>query len=551
VSLELLDEQDRLTAERLGRLGDLSYLLDKHQLEQIYLPYRDFEARMHEYEGDGFYNCWMLDAGRQVGKSFTTGLIRVEDCVRHPNSRYLSACAEEVSLSEFIIPNIDAIIEYLPDDVRPTFIKHHRGMKAAYWFPNGSVLKLVGLDKNPKGLRGPKCDGASIHEAAFVGKLAKTVVSVLQPQFQRGRDPTLILESSAPEDADHDFDTKFLPSCQRRKAYVFMTIDDNTALSPKRKDAILSAAREIDPEDTEREYYGKRVRNKQKTVFREIEEHMKLSEYKLPKYGLGMTTLDPGQIHLFAVSFSVYDEKRGQVVFIDDWAESNPNTERVAAIVAAREFDLWGTQPSGKLARIPLDDEYDARGQLRARGWSSLLAGDRTEHHAPMLHSLAQLGERAAADGNDMLSDWQWYDHDSKLFRSAPVVRISDTALQVINDLSTIYGLHVAPTTKDDLVDSMVKNARARMAQGKVAFGPMAELTYKHCHAAQWNTQHTKFAEHNLYGHVDLAACVVYALRNWPEYWNMLCEPPEHLLKPKTESWVPELFVDDEEEGMW
>jgi hypothetical protein len=546
--LEALDRQQRRDAEELARMGDLAWMLDDHQETRIYDHYRDFECRMHDYEGDGFYNCWMLDAGRQVGKTFTTSLIRVEDCIRWPNSRYMMACAEEVSLSEFIIPNIDTIIDYLPEDIRPNFIRHHRGMKAAYWFPNGSVLKLVGIDKNPKGLRGPKCDGASIHEAAFPTKLAKVVVGVIQPQFQRGRDPTLILESSAPEDADHDFDTVFKPSCERRKAYVFMTIDDNTALSQRKKDAILSAAREIDAEDAEREYYGKRVRNKMSTVFPEVAEHMKLSTYTLPQNGLAITTLDPGQVHLFGITWSTYDVTRGQVVFIDDWAESNPNTERVAAVTAAREYDLFGTPPNPKLSRIPLDDEYDNSGQARALGWRSLLRGDRTEHLAGRLHSLSQ-----RTSGMEK-SDYQWFDNDLKDYRSNPMARVSDTQLQLINDLSTIYGMHVTPTTKDDLKDTMVMLARAKMAQGKVAFGPLAEMTYKHVHAAQWNKLRTKFEEHNLYGHVDLAACVIYALRFWEQLYNVLPTAPEHFHKAKTESWVPQPQWETEDEddgGMW
>lgn len=545
--LQLLDEKDQATAAELARLGDLAWMLDDHQEERIYNAYRDFESRMHEYEGDGFFNCWMLDAGRQVGKTFTTSLIRVEDSIRWPGSRYLLASALEVSLNEFIIPNIDAIIEYLPDDIRPTFLRGHRGMKAAYWFPNGSVMKLVGIDKNPKGLRGPKCDGASIHEAAFADKLAKTVVGVIQPQFQRGRDPTLILESSAPEDPDHDFDVRFKPSCERRKAYVFMTIDDNTALSAKRKEAILSAARELDPEDTEREYYGKRIRNKIMTVFPETAPHMKLAEYTLPKYGISLLTLDPGQVHQFALQWSTYDTSRGQVVFLDDWAESNPNTERVAAIIAAREYDLFGTPPNPKLARLPLVDEYDARGVMRAAGWRTLLRGDRTEALADRLHSLAQ-----RVSGEE-LSDYQWYDNDDKSFRSNPAARVSDTSLQVINDLSNIYGLHVIPTTKDDLKDSMVKLARAKMIQGVVAFGPQATMSYNHVFSAQWNKQRTKFDEHNLYGHYDLAACYVYAMRYWEQLYNILPDPPSHVLMKRTESWVGQPHWEQEEDdgGMW
>lgn len=547
--LELLDDKDRAAAAELARLGDLSWMLDDHQEKLIYNAYRDFEEAMHEYEGDGFYNCWMLDAGRQVGKTFTSALIRVEDCIRNAKSRYMSACTTEASLAEFIIPNIDAICDYLPDDIRPTFLRNHRGMKAGYWFQNSSVYKLVGLDwKGGKGLRGPRCDGCTVHEAAFVPNLAKVVVGVIQPQFQRGRDPTLILESSAPEDADHDFDIKFKPSCEKRKAYVFMTIDDNTALTQRKKDAILSAAREIDANDTEREYFGKRIRNTIKTVFTACEPHMLLKEYELPKYGVALLSLDPGQVHLFALQWSIYDVTLGQVVFIDDWAESNPNTERVAATIAAREYDLFGTQPNSKLARIPLADEYDKAGAIRARGWESLLAGDRCADLAERLYELAQ-----NAFAEDTASDWQYYDQDNKCWRGNPHTRVSDTALQVINDLSNVYGLHVVPTTKDDLKDAMVKFANAKMIQGRVRFAPQATLSYKHVHAAQWNKQRTKFAEHTAYGHVDLAATFVYAIRYWENLYNILPDPPKHLGRGGND-WVGDVIAlndpdnnDDEE----
>jgi hypothetical protein len=519
------------TAARLARLGDLSWMLDEHQDVMIYQEYRAWEARMHEHEGDGFFNCWMLDAGRQVGKTFTASLIRVEDAIRWANTRYISACAEENSLAEFIIPNIDAITEFLPDDIRPTFLRNHRGMKAGYWFPNKSVIKLVGLDKNPKGLRGPKCDGCNIHEAAFPRNLAKVVVGVVQPQFQRGRDPTLLLESSAPEDVEHDFDKVFKPSCERRKAYVFMTIHDNTALSLRKKNAILSAAREVDKDAAAREYEGVRSRDKILTTFPEAAPHMLLSSYELPKYGIAMRTLDPGQVHLFAVNWSVYDVTRGQVVFVDDWAESNPNTERVAAIMAAREHDLFGTVPNPMLSRIPLIDEYDASGKLRATGWRTLLRDDRCEHLADRLHTLAQ-----RATGTES-SAFQWYDNEGKQWQNNPHVGIADVNLQLINDLSTIYGMHCNPTTKDDLEDTMVLHARQEMSRGRVAFAPRAELTFKHVQACMWDKKRTKFTEHKTYGHYDLAADVIYALRNWPAYMNYLPEPPTHLGR-KGDDWV-------------
>ena len=537
--LELLSERDRRDAAELARLGDLAWMLDEHQDVRMYRAYRDWEARMHEHDGDGLYNCFMFDAARQVGKTFVVSLIRCEDAIRYPGTNYISACATEVSLAEFIIPNLDTISEYIPEDIRPQYVRNRRGMRSGYWFPNGSKIKLVGMDLHPKHLRGPKCDGCSIHEAAYVSNLAATVVSVIQPQFQRGRDPTLILESSAPEDADHDFDVKFKPSCEKRRAYVFMTIHDNTALSKRKVESILAAARELDKDRAAREYEGKRVRDRVSTVFPETGEHLKLESYGLPKYGIAICTLDPGQVHLFAVNWSVFDVSRQQVIYVDDWAESNPSTERVAAIIAAREYALFGTPPNPKLARIPLDDSYDNSGAVAAAGWRTLLAGDKTEHLAERLHSLAQ-----RLSGNEF-SSFQWYDSEAQCWRSNPTHRVSDTNLQVINDLSSIYGLSVNPVTKDDSVEAMSAVGRGDIIRGRVRFAPDAEQTYKHVHAAKWNKQRTKFAEHTLYGHVDLAACFVYGQRFWEGLYNIWPDPPEHLGR-KGDDWVGGLLVADE-----
>lgn len=555
-----LSLRDRQTLNELARLGDLSWMLDDHQDARMYGHYRAWNDNKHKDEGDGAHRIWMLDAARQTGKSFCTGLIRVEDCIlAKPNARFISAAATEVSLKEYIIPNIDSIIAELPSDIKPRFVTRHLGMRAAYIFPhNNAVLKLVGIDEDIDGLRGPKCDGATIHEAAFVRKLKEVVGAIIYPQFQRGSDASLILESSAPKDPAHSYDTVFKPSCERRKAYVFMTIDDNTALSEKTKRSYVAAAEEIDPNDAKREYYGERVRDKTQTVFPDAGKHLKIKDYELPARGLAMTTLDPGQVHFFAASFSIYDFERAQVVFIDDWAESNPNTRRVAAVVAAREYDLFGTPPNPMLAEIPLDDEYDRSGKLRVSGWRSLLAGDRCEALAETLYNLAQ-----GASG-DELSTFQWFDAANGCWRGNPHVRFSDTELQVINDLTNIYGLDVAPTTKESL-PAMVGNGRARMSQGRVAFAlyaaepqgaNKAANTYDAVHTAQWNTQHTKFAEHPefrlKFGHFDLAACYTYAMRNWPDYWNYSVDPPAHIGKGG-DSWVGDVVEEnyEAEEDDW
>lgn len=517
-------EFHRATADALCRLGDLAWMLDEHQRRFIYEPYRAWETRFHEDRGKGASRIFMIDAGRQVGKTFTTDLIKVEDCVRSPRTKHLLASAEEVALKEFVIPNVEAIVSHMPEDVRPMFVANRNGMKAAYYFPNGSVLKLVGIDKNPDGLRGPKLHGAAISEAGFVRKLKSTVNGIIYPQFQRVPTATLILESSAPSDPDHDFDVTFKPSCEKRNAYVFLTIDDNTALDEETKREFVEAAREIDPVDAEREYYGKRVRPVKSTVFISFDKaRHQVRELVSPEYGIALTAIDPGQVHQYALLFSQYDYNRGVVQYVDCWAEHNPSTERVAAIIAARELDLWGTHPPSNLSRIPLDDEYAPDGKVKALGWRSLLAGDRCESLAERLHSMCTL--------ESGLSDFKWYDNDGKQWMSNPQARVSDIELQIVNDLSNVYGLHVTPTTKETL-RAMAGFANAKLSQGSVEFGPLANLAAQHINACQWQPNRKKFAEHNVYAHYDLAACFVYSERYWDQLIHLFPYPPKHLDAP-------------------
>ena len=147
------------------------------------------------------------------------------------------------------------------------------------------------------------------------------------------------------------------------------------------------------------------------------------------------------------------------------------------------------------------------------------------------------------------LSTWCWYDNDSKEWRSNPAHRVSDTNLQVINDLSNTYGLAVNPVTKDDSVEAMAAVGRGDIIRGRARFAPGALMTYKHIHAAKWNKQRSKFAEHNLYGHVDLAACFVYAQRFWEGLYNIWPDPPEHLGR-KGDDWVGDrmMVVEDNDE---
>lgn len=531
-----MHHQLKRVVSQLVELGDLGWMLDDHQDKLIYQHYREWEKRRHKDKG--MNRVYMIDAARQTGKTHVSCIILEEDCYRRKKSRRLYGSATAVGLSEFVVPNFETINDQIPEHHRATYIGKHKGMRAMWRFPNGSQIKLVGIDDDPDGLRGPKLHSGVLGEAAFIVKLKTTVGSVLYPQMQREPEATIILESSAPKDIDHDFDVVFKPSCEKRKAYVFLTIDDNTALTEETKKEFVDAAMEIDPDDAQREYYGKRPRSKVLTVFPEFDRSIHcLQEYEFPKHALVLASYDPGQKHLFGVTWSLYDYLKTEVVFVDEWAKHNASTEQVAAVTAAREFDLFGTTPPSQLHRLSVHE------------WEDLLEDDRTAHLAEELHELAnerhaKLARNAMDSGS---SDYMCYDNSSRLWLPNPHLRVSDVQKQLITDMATMFGMFLDPTTKDDLKEVMVQLVRSKLKQKRVKFGPLCTDTATHMNACTWNKQRTEWVEHNVHSHFDLAATVVYALRYWESYYHIDPYPPKHLNKQKPgENWVGDVRVHEQ-----
>jgi len=204
-------------AEKQWREGKLAWKLDEHQ-RRVYDKYRAWEARvvseLHAMQlaasanarevkrgKRGMMRVFVLDIGRRWGKTFLVALIRIEDCLRRPNQTITYATAFEKDIVELIQPMIEEIIADAPDDVTPKWVQQ----RASWVFRNGSRLKMVGIDKNPRGLRGKASDGFNVTEAGHVKNLGRTIGNVVYPQFQRKPWALLILESNAPEDPDHDF----------------------------------------------------------------------------------------------------------------------------------------------------------------------------------------------------------------------------------------------------------------------------------------------------------------------------------------------------------
>lgn len=497
-------EQRLRDAARCWNLGRLSYKLDPHQ-QSVYEAFRGWER-------DGEGTIFVLDCGRRWGKTFWVDLIKVEDCLRKARSIHTIATAYQKDIGEIIIPVMEEICSDAPAELCPVYKGSSQGQGAGFYFPNGSILRLVGIDVNPKGIRGRFSDGYVITEAAFVKNLAKTAVSKILPQFMRRKGARLILESSAPEDPNHDFDAKFVPDAKRRGAYIFRTIDDNTTMSEEDKLSHYEEAAAISEDDAQREYYGKRIRNREKVILPEFEPPTldqpytrHVQPFVRPRYALAMAAMDPGMRDLFAVQWGYWDFDRAKLCIERDYAARNVSTGAVAEMLRDAERELYADAAEQRELPLHVVDPSDFR-------W---IEDSSSEYRIRRKFGLQQP------------TGLCWW--DGKEFRANPVLRVSDTEARLIGDLTNDYQLEVINTLKDDK-EAALNALRNAFKNDKIEIHPSCVKTIRHLTSARWNDQRTDYERTEERGHSDLLDSLVYL-------WRMI--QPHRSTNP-----VPPVFAD-------
>jgi hypothetical protein len=497
---------------RLGQLAEMK--LDPHQL-RVYRKYRAWEAeitsinfvkQVQEREKQrgvkGMIRIFVMDISRRWGKTFLVALIFVEDLIRNRGWIKTYATAYLKDVAEIVIPMIEDICEDAPHDVRPIYRGSYKGIDDVYVFPSsGSLLKLVGIDKNPRGLRGRGSHGYAITEAGRVPKLASTIGSVIYSQFMRPqfRKATLILESNAPDDPEHDFDRIFIPDAEARGAYVFKTIDDNEAITEDMKLEFLAASDAIDPEITQLEYYGKRIRSPKKMVCAEFnEERHVVKPGPIPRYCRAFSALDPGgDRDPCGLLLGYWDFARAKLVIVASHMQNNMRTNEIAEWFIEQEMRFWG------MPRTEGPEELNKRHRNtkfhHSKGWKF----DTPEH---------------------AVTYW-----DGTMFKPNPCNRVSDIDPLAVGDLAVIYDMPFAKAEKYD--SETAQNAvRTAFLRDQIEIwdnsGPLA----MQCKRGTWRFdregRRVDWASSDALGHLDCYACLVYMWRDVQHYRYLDPTPP-------------------------
>jgi hypothetical protein len=503
-------------------------------------------------------DVWMDYFSRRVGKTgrWIVGLTAL--AIVRPGSSFTYFTAKYADIGEIIVPLARMIVmaDDCPKECRPEFQKSRGEHRMGLYFPNGSHIKLVGVDNDPDSLRGRFSDGMVGSEVSFIRAidgmgLEDTIRSVLMPQFQGRPHAFLALETSAPRDPDHPVLQLFKPDCERRGAVCEGTIDCNTTLSERDKRKYLREAGGRGHPTCEREYFNVVSRDASQYVIPEFNEQVHVREVERPDYALGYVASDPGDSDLFGLVFGYWHFTMAKLVIEASWAMRNAPDRQVAAVTSYFEWKLWGRPPSTSLGDIPV------REHAGRAGWVELLTGT-----AATLEDCSELRELARRE-DEGLERWRpkqdpagrftyW---DGAAIQQNPHMRVSDVDKRMIRNMSTEYGLAFAPTRKDE-AEAQKNLLRDAIGAGSVLFLPTAGPVIKHVQNAIWNDRRTDWQRHPIHGHYDCLASLIYLHRNVSKDRNPAV-PGIHLLERDTQAIAPHIQAQQErearllEEGFW
>lgn len=439
----------------LWRAGKTFYLLHSGQLE-VYRKYRawesdSFEKRKAGVELPGMYpRVYVLDCSRRFGKDFLSLQIADENARQRPKSIQTYATAYQKDINEIVVPLMDIILQDCPEAMRPIYRTSYQGTANGYYYPNGAVIKLVGVESRPASLRGRFSDGFFFSEAGFIGKLEEALVRVCMPQLQGRLHASILMNSTPPEAPAHFWDTHCCPDAAENGRYSRKTIDDNPMLSLSEKEEFIRAAGGRRSETCRREYFTERIRSATSTVVPEFSRatHVRKPPFD-PDFALGFTVIDPGVRDLCAVSTGWFDFERAKMVIRRSWSARNANTNAVADAIRALEAETFSE-----------------------------------------------------------LKFW-----NSQGFQENPWCRFSDTEARLILDLSTVYDLKVVNVDKSAGKEAALHAFRSAVQLGKIEWHPDAADAIDHVEAAIWNKERSDWARNDVHGHFDQLDVAIYAWR--------------------------------------
>lgn len=283
---------------------------------------------------------FVANCARQWGKSFLMVTEAISLAIKKPGARIKYGTPFLTDLEEFIQPIFAQVLDDCPQALRPKF-----KTKGSKWvFSNGSEIKLVGLDKNPNGLRGNTIDMIVIDECGFVHGLATLYKSVIIPATTHRPNCKVILISTPPVTPAHDFGD-FIQRAEVEGCYAKFDIYSNPMID---KATIARLMHESGGELSttwRREYLCELVTDADSKLVAEWQDKYikKVDPDEYYKFYHLYEGMDLGVKHFTMVLFGYYDFRRATLVIQDEIKLNGPTltTQVLHDSIAAKEQNLW------------------------------------------------------------------------------------------------------------------------------------------------------------------------------------------------------------------
>lgn len=361
------------------------------------------------------------------------------------------------SIVKFVAPqqkqvkkNIKPIMNMILNDCPKTVRPMYKTNDNIYLFPNGSEIQLAGTDNgNHESIRGGYSHLNIVDEAGFCDELEYLINSILQPTTDT-TDGKTILVSTPSISMDHDFIVHYIKPFDNIGKLIKYTIYDNPMMDAKKLERILS--RYPDREKSivfRREYMCELIADEERIVVPEFTRELE--------------------------SEIVREWQRPP--FFDCYVSMDIGFKDLTAVLFAY-YDF-------KNGKIIIEDEVVMSGPSMT---TDKLA-------ATIKAKEKQLWSSPLGD------------------QKKPSIRVSDNNLIMINDLSSLHGLHFSPTAKDQAIAAL-NNMRIYLNTKKVIINPRCVNLIKHLRGATWNKKRTDYDRSPDSGHYDFVDSLSYLLRN-------------------------------------
>jgi phage terminase large subunit len=285
-------------------------------------------------------SVWLL--ARQSGKSYCLAIIALMTAIKNPKGIIKMLTDTKVHMEDVLIPIFEELLEDCPEEFKPTYNKQ----RFRYTFTNGAQIQFAGSDSgHAERLRGQKSILVMVDEAGFCTNLRKIVQEILIPTTTH-TGGKLILSSTPPESADHDFNS-YVESSEIENSLTKKTVFDNPLLSQDQIEKIIKRYPGGTNDDSfRREYLCEMVKDASKSVFPEVSDLLLteiVREFPKPSHYDCYVGMDVGFKDLTVVLFGYYDFRSHKIIVEDEIVKKGEDLrlKDFTSEIWKKEEQLW------------------------------------------------------------------------------------------------------------------------------------------------------------------------------------------------------------------